>query len=365
MTFGKRQRGMTLIELMFAMALSLIVIAGIAQTLFFQQRAYQVQLDLGQAQQNARASMALIKHYLRLGGWGLNASHEMIGNVGVGACYDTAETAKESFDCDNVDYYAATDLSGVDRLRIMFMKPDNGGVIKGHLAVTNKIYAGDNSGADPSPADHPFVVGSLALISGRCTTTGEPAIDLVKIDSAAASGSAYFEYGFTVPDRDDDSLSCVDGYQSGYIFGAATVADLYVDKMGFFDDPPEPPVLRLRLNPEDDLRDGLPVAYNVDDFQVHYYIDTTDPPDETWDVECDDINNAGTCNTGLTVRENLARLVAVQVALVVRTDTFRSEWKKSNTENMTVHNHTFAGKLDGYKRWVYRTTVRLRNNALR
>ncbi|MEZ4270215.1 MAG: PilW family protein [Myxococcota bacterium] len=81
---------------------------------------------------------------------------------------------------------------------------------------------------------------------------------------------------------------------------------------------------------------------------------------------CDDITNTTSpciLPVGMSLREAFARVIAVRVAVVPRTRRHRRE-RDSGGGDLTVFNHTFQGTNDGYRRWIYRATVALRNNEL-
>ena len=63
------ENGLTLIELMIAMAISAVVMAAIFQVYQSQQRAYVTQQLVGQMQQNARAAMSLMMREIRMAGY--------------------------------------------------------------------------------------------------------------------------------------------------------------------------------------------------------------------------------------------------------------------------------------------------------
>jgi len=75
MTFAKiNSRGLTLVELMVALAVGTIVLTLIVGTYFSQQRAYVRQQLIVDMQQNARAAMALMKGEIRMAGYNPAAS---------------------------------------------------------------------------------------------------------------------------------------------------------------------------------------------------------------------------------------------------------------------------------------------------
>jgi hypothetical protein len=111
------------------------------------------------------------------------------------------------------------------------------------------------------------------------------------------------------------------------------------------------------------------VGRGVDDLQVIYGIDT-DPEstvDGIPDIWCDEpatSSGASACNSGLTATQNLNRIVAVQIAIVVRTAKYQSMYDKLDAPSMQVFDHTILDTTDGYQRWVFRTTIAFRNNSI-
>ena len=64
------QRGLTLIELMVALAIAFIVIGAVYQAFTSQQRTYTIQDQVAEAQQNARVAMNILMRDLRMAGFG-------------------------------------------------------------------------------------------------------------------------------------------------------------------------------------------------------------------------------------------------------------------------------------------------------
>jgi prepilin-type N-terminal cleavage/methylation domain-containing protein len=64
------QRGLTLIELMVALAIAFIVIGAVYQAITSQQRSYTIQDQVAEAQQNARVALNILMRDLRMAGHG-------------------------------------------------------------------------------------------------------------------------------------------------------------------------------------------------------------------------------------------------------------------------------------------------------
>ncbi len=131
------------------------------------------------------------------------------------------------------------------------------------------------------------------------------------------------------------------------------------------------PTLLVRLDPQDtwDIENEsvMVIARDVDDLQISYGIDEAalDVLDRTPDRWCNEPADTATCNTGFSAQQNLSRIVAIQIAVVVRTERYRAVRDNNNVEPpIVVFDHEIEDPTDGYRRWVYRTTVALRNNAI-
>ena len=92
MSSQKNANGMTMIELMIAMAIASIVMAIIYSTYQLQQKSYVTQQLVVDLQQNARVAMALMKREIRMAGYD-PISGDGIDNDGLNGVDDAAETS--------------------------------------------------------------------------------------------------------------------------------------------------------------------------------------------------------------------------------------------------------------------------------
>jgi prepilin-type N-terminal cleavage/methylation domain-containing protein len=69
--WGKRQKGLSLIEMLIAMVIAIVVIAGVYRTFAVQQKSFVVHEQVAEAQQNVRAVMDLIARDIRMAGFGM------------------------------------------------------------------------------------------------------------------------------------------------------------------------------------------------------------------------------------------------------------------------------------------------------
>ena len=82
----RRQRGVTLVELMIAMLLGLVLIAGIIQVFLGNRQTYQFNEDLARIQENARFAIDTLNYRTRMAGYlGCIADIEVFNNLDVPA----------------------------------------------------------------------------------------------------------------------------------------------------------------------------------------------------------------------------------------------------------------------------------------
>lgn len=333
------QTGFTLVELMVAVALTVILSTTVFGTLFSMQQGYKVQLNYAEAQQNARAVLAVVRDAVRWSGYGFVDDVATQGVVPLGDCFDTGTPANSTFACDNAD-------NGSDRIRVRY---GSGTAEAVYQAAWQTQNAGSYIEIQPSLPGHPIAANSLVFVSGTCAGGGATATNIVQItgDTPGANGFSH-NYSYTPA----TGLDC-SNFESGFSTGLVTVADFFIDDTT---DPDHPRLMR-RINAATGGTAQV-VAYDIEDLQVQFGIDTNSPKDDVVDVWCDDINDTTACSTGFTTRENALRTTAVRIAVVTRT---RTPIPDRVSSGVTVQNHTIPGG-DGHRRWIYRTTVALRNN---
>ena len=385
------QRGVTLIEMVVAIGLSLLIIVMMTGSMFNQQESYYRQLSYVEAQQNARASIAMLKRYVRDAGFGFVPDIGAEGIMPVGTCFvcadisdpDLANVAASCADnvsaqtaCDNVDpdlngeTVADDPNAGVDRLRVV--RIDSDGFVPRNPetipAGPGAIVPVADSTASGTYSPHPFTGGNFfAVISGKCTG-GTPVVANELLEMGPDGGptlNSMYTYTMT-----GTPSTCAVGFDTQFSFGPAQVADFFIHH-----GTDGHPRLMMRLGVDRDLDEAYVVAHDIEDLQVVYGVDTgVDSPASTTpdgkvnadegtasDDWCDDLTDA-TCAGGFsTDLERRARVQAVRVAVVTRT---RDPIGTAATTSVDVENHQVTGIADGYRRWVYRATIALRNNDL-
>ncbi|MEM6532444.1 MAG: type II secretion system protein [Myxococcota bacterium] len=377
-----KRNGFTLIELIAVTAMTLVVATSLFGSMIAQQRSYAYQLAASDAAQNARAALSIVKNELRMAGWGLTGRDDT--NVEFPAVGTCRTAIPNQYQCNGVD-------SGADSLRIISMVPTrfddstrwDGGSPDTH-DVNDFPTGGPPTGTDPAG----IPVDTLAFIDGMCNNGAPPDVadvDLVSITAATAGLSYRHEYTVAAapsPTYPAPTCTGASAFVDGFKMGMARIVDFWVDRTMTVPAPTSAnpsavkvlPRLMMQVNADSDNINGSPsaeqvVAYNIDSFQVQYGIDlglgeltpiADKLPDQVADTWCDDLNACDTTASSLsyTTQELAARVVAVRVAVVPLAESSSD----SVGSPLVAFDRTISA--DKNRRWIFRSTVRLRNNEL-
>jgi Tfp pilus assembly protein PilW len=384
MRIRKNERGFTLVELMVAAALSMIVIGGVFGTMITQQQTYIAQLQLSESAQNARAALDIIRTSLRAAGWGFVSSEAGTGLPAVGTCW--ASNLADQSTCNDLAAYNPNGVATLsDRLRISAIEG-------GATFSRNTTWTSSTKATVKDLTRTQLVVDDLAIISGQCTApTNGIYTGVVKITGVSAGGSDV-TYTFNTSVTGYPAFACTT-MSSGYAFGLARIVEFYLDRNLANTDPSagatNTPRLMMMVNRggRDPVTTQAPVeqtiAYDIDNLQIRYALDcgvvasgqlcsakTASTSDNildnvtTGNMWCNDLR-ATSCATGYTDLQNQMRVMAVQVAVVPRTrDQIRRNSLGKTMTGTSISVFGSSTPADSYRRWVFRSTIALRNNQL-
>jgi prepilin-type N-terminal cleavage/methylation domain-containing protein len=319
------EQGFTLVELLVALALSLVILGAIFLTFKSQQDSYLTQDQISTMQQNLRAAMIMITRDTQMAGYYTN--------------FDTSEFA---MDWDGLT--GSSDPDGTD-----------------DETIRPLIYAHDN--IDDSPANKDKIKNGTDVIviakasdEGRSLAAGETAtgdtvaeslrdVGDLKKDKCALlvkndlSGADFFRV-----EEDSGPMKLSPGkelqrtYNEGDLIFRADVVIYFVD-----DDPRNPCLRRKNLGNNEGSQ---VIAENIDNLQFRYLLD-----DGTWVGEP---NNPPATN-GSNVR-------AVEICILARTaQAFR---RYTDTRTYVMGGANIGPFNDGYRRKPLISVVETRNIGL-
>ena len=333
-------RGFSLIELMVALVITLILLAGIGQIFLSSKKSFLIQDSLGRMQENGRYAMETIAQDVRRAGfWGGNADITAIEDHTTGGVSNGGKVATDDGTCTDVNWARMLShrIFGKDDTRAGYTCLPADTTPKGDILVLR--YAAPWEVGDtttPKFLKNQYYLRS-SLFEGRlfkCSgdgdvgggdglcaeSTGYP-IDAPAVRTAELVSHGYFIHDSpTVPDK------CPT---------AGNVPSLYRMTLVSDSTGAEP-----KLEAEE-------IAYGVDDFQVQYGVDTDN--DNSVDSFVD-APAAGDATWG--------KVIAARIWLLVRAECPETGFTNEST-------YTMAGVPtapgDKYRRQLYTSTIRLRN----
>ena len=360
------QAGVSLVELLIALVVASVLMSGMifGMTEFFRQ--FNQHMEYATAQHTGRVVIDILRHHVRQTGWGFKVDADASGDVFVGACFD--DDGEQVGDCNNIDPYCdepECSESASDRLRVIFGDQVGYQSYPGEDATTGGVPASEG-------VSDPFgdgVNGDLVFISGECKETPPQTPPEINHKLAVGggdggpvtglSGSYLHDFNY-VPFDSSTETSCDNGHHN-YNFGRLNIVDFKIDRSD-----PAHPALLMRLNPGETWALTNPsvllVGRDIDDLQLDYGIDTTEVMDAIPDIWCDDPTSCG----DPVELQNHNRIVALRIAVVVRTSTYREQrdFVDDPPPTMQVFDNVIPDVTDGYRRWIFRTTISLRNNPI-
>lgn len=315
-------RGFSMVELMIALIITLILLAGIGQIFLSSKKSYTIQGSLSRIQDSGRYAMDVLTQDLRRAGyWG--------GNTDITAITGTLAQVAEAGTCAEASTNWALSLD-----KKVFGLNDSRGTY-GCLPATTlppqdilvvRYAAPWQVGGTTTPAfldDHFYLRSSLfesKLFTGKDNGDAENQIIAAAVRTSELIGRAYF----INPATNTATNKC----------GGGTVPSLY--RLGLVNGTPTVEEIAYGV-------ENLQVQYGIDnlpgglgDGSVDSFVDAFDPADDNWD-----------------------RIIAVRIWLLVR-----AECPDTGYTNSTIYSMAGADLPafnDSYRRKLYSSTVQLRN----
>jgi type IV pilus assembly protein PilW len=348
-----RSRGFSMIELMVALVITLILLAGIGQIFLSSKKSFVIQNSLARIQENGRYAMdVLVSDLRRAGYWGGNADITTIsGSQGINTattdeCADTTTGASDWSRMLGRNIYGL-DLSGTE-------KPSDTGndygcikdagatpYVRGDVLLVRYAHPSSiGSITKPLPCNQPapnttikdcypneyFLRSSLfrgRLFQGKNSESTENNLVAPAIRTAELVAHAYY-----IGTSSNASACPADG----------AVPSLY------------------RISLVNGAFSAEEVAYGVDNLQIKYGIDTSGDNVVNRYYDADEIDSTD------TAKPDWEDVIVARVWLLVRAECPETGYTNDNTYAMS-ENYTpvdTAGR--GYRRKLYTSTIKLRNS---
>jgi prepilin-type N-terminal cleavage/methylation domain-containing protein len=343
-------RGFSMIELMVALVITLILLAGIGQIFLSSKKSFAIQNALGRIQENGRYAMDVLASDLRRAGyWGGNADITTIaGSHGVNLAAAEECTAESDWvrTLDRPLY--GLDLSGSE-------KPSDTG---------NDYSCIQDAGATPYVRGdvllvryaHPSAVGSVSKplpCPSGATTIAACYPNEYFLRSSLFRGRLF--KGSDSEHTDNDiaapAIRTAELVAHAYYIGTSNSASACPA------DGAVPSLFRVGLDSSGSFT-AEEIAYGVDNLQVKYGVDTSGDGvvDRYYDADQIEIDPASSSTP------DWEDVVAVRVWLLVRAECPETGYTNNNTYAMS-EDYTPADTANrGYRRKLYTSTIKLRNS---
>ena len=361
-------RGFSMVELMVALVITLILLAGIGQIFLSSKKSFVIQNALGRIQENGRYAMDVLASDLRRAGyWGGNADVTKIDGT-LGLYTDPGTDPK-----DNISTEACADASIWARM------------------LSRGVYGLDLSGSE-KPSDSgkdyscikdagatPYVRGDVLLaryahqsaigsITKPLPCTNKPAPNTTIKDcypdeyflrSSLFRGRLFQGKDSELTDNNlvAPAIRTAELVAHAYYIGTSSSASACPA------DGAVPSLFRVTL--VNGVFTAEEIAYGVDNLQVKYGVDTSSPPDGVIDryYDADEIDIGPPPDPPLSPPPPYWQdVVAARVWLLVRAECPETGYTNSNTYAMGEPYTPVDTANRGYRRKLYTSTVKLRNS---
>jgi len=326
----RRQRGVTLVELMVALALGLLITVAMLKVYVDASRMYRFNEGLARVQENGRFALEFIRRDARVAGfWGCYSNAPLTNQISttssawvdVAAGHIAGTNDDPPYDSDSITFRSATG--------------------SGALVTADMSEAGDNVTVDSASN----LKIDMAVLISDCDNG-----DIFQVTSISGKSLAHTASGST-----NTSANLSKAYASGSrVYQAQQTTFCIADGA----DPAQPSLRRL-TNPTSSqscASNGDELIEGVENMQILYGEDT--------DADSEGANGDGTANRYVpigTASLDIDRVVSVRLSLLAR----------SLNNNLTTapSPYTFngvavtPGATDKYLRKVFTTTITLRNKA--
>jgi type IV pilus assembly protein PilW len=318
----RHSHGFSLIELMVALVITLILLAGIAQIFLSSKKSFTIQNDLGRQQENGRYVLDVLAQDLRRAGYlgGALKVEETTGSLPVASGAETCATGDTTWgrmlgrpiyglNDTAAGYNCITNYLQGDVLVVRYAAPWEVGGVTTPDYVTNRLYLRSN----------PTTPKTARIYAGDT----QPALFTNDRDAELITYAYYVR----------NSLQTCS-------YGGANVPVTSLFRVGLDDTgKPDTPV---------------EIASGIEQLQVQYGVDTNN------DLSVDQYLDADAIDTDVGITPNWDQVVAARIWVLTRSECPETGYTNTTSYNMGGAPFTPPAN-DHYRRQLYQTTVKLRN----
>jgi type IV pilus assembly protein PilW len=314
-------RGFSLVELMVALVITLILLAGVAQIFLSSKKSFTIQNALGRQQENGRYVLDTLAQDLRRAGYlgGALRVEETTWSLPLATGADTCATTSTDWatmldrpiyglDDTATGYACVTNYLQGDVLVVRYAAPWAVGGITTPSIVTDHLYLRSNP-TDPKKA---------RIYKGN---SGEPSPLANDRDAELVAHTYYIGTSSQTCSNDGSAI---------------------------------PSLFRVGLDGSGNPTSPEEIASGIEQLQVQYGVDTNG------DLSVEQYLDADAISTNTATTPNWDQVVSARVWVLTRAECPETGYTNTNTYDIGDVSFTPAAS-DHYRRQLYQTTVKLRN----
>jgi len=316
---SEKQRGFSLIEIMIAMTIALVLMAGIMGIMSSSKRTYSIQQDLARLQENARFAMEFISTDLRMAGY-----FGCSGQAGLPLVWLTSTDGSGA--------------NGSDGLTVRYLDANPGAFAVEHLSGTTPLLQTKGLGPFAPTTDGSIAVGDT-VVAADCGGAEARTVTAVSSNGININRALLRDYD-----------------NAGQSFGAEMrplIANIYSIAAADWSDPPN----GVTTDPEDGFslfRNGTEFIQGVERMEIRFGVDTDGDrvPNRYLPASSNLVVNNGAI-TG--------SVLSARVTLLMQTIEQRYD-RDLDTKTYDLGEPTAYDPVDDHRRRrIFSTVVRLRN----